>query len=237
MTTNHAAAILASKQAALQSALVNGQRQTVVKNGITSALSKTPLASTPITNSARLQTLPSSVSIIQTPTSTAKPAASAASMASNSASNLTPTPKTNSAPGKKVIDVVDLSDDEDQGTGGQASAANKNSPNGLRLVPANQLRGGNATVMQVKGPPMIGGGSYTISNGALVPQNSQAQIMRVLKHPAPLPNPPRHQLQNASLKAAPPRPTLKISRLNTGESLYISKKNTCFVYRNFYQNF
>jgi len=68
--------------------------------------------------------------------------------------------------------------------------------------------------------------TYTLNSGGgtppftPTPQHSRPlvthQLVRVPKHPAPLPDPPRHQIANATLKGAPPRPTLKISRLTSG---------------------
>ena len=78
-------------------------------------------------NAARLHTLPASVSIIQTPTASSaavtstapnKAASPAASMGVANSAKTTPTsassPTTTAKDAKKVIDIVDLSDDEDQ---------------------------------------------------------------------------------------------------------------------------
>ncbi len=89
-------------------------------------------------------------------------------------------------------------------------------------MPANQLR----QVQQVQRPGGGGTPTYVVNNGSggatySIQQNrplvASAQIVRVVKHPAPLPDPPRHQITNPSMKAAPPRPTLKISRLTSGK--------------------
>ena len=95
--------------------------------------------------------------------------------------------------------------------------------NGIRLVPASQLR----QVQQVNrpgggGPTYVvnnsmGGATYSVNPRPLV---ATQQIVRVVKHPAPLPDPPRHQITNPSMKGAPPRPTLKISRLTSGKILF-----------------
>ena len=79
-------------------------------------------ASSPAQNAARLHTLPSSVSIIQTPTATAVTSTVANKVASTlqQSARSTPSPAGSAsgnaaATAKKVIDIVDLSDeDEDQ---------------------------------------------------------------------------------------------------------------------------
>jgi hypothetical protein len=42
-------------------------------------------------------------------------------------------------------------------------------------------------------------------------------VVKILNHPAPLPLPPKFQNTNPLLKDMPPKPTLKISRLNAGK--------------------
>ena len=99
--------------------------------------------------------------------------------------------------------------------------------NGIRLVPASQLR-------QVSKPGGTAPAQYTLTNSgggnstptftptpqARPQQITTHQIIRIQKHPAPLPDPPRHQISNPSMKGAPPRPTLKISRLTSGELFF-----------------
>ena len=161
----------------------------------------TPTVTAPVSKSVaqNIQKLPPSVSIIQTPsanTSTTPQAASAASTASASQ------PPSN----KKVIECVDLSDDEDQAApkakpGTTTSTASAS--NGLRMIPVSQLRGNNAVITPVKKAPA------NFNN--LINQN----VVRVARHPAPLPDPPRAQ-PNAP-GTLPPKPTLKLSRLQTGK--------------------
>lgn len=136
---------------------------TITTNGLKTTHSivvKKPLvpSQTSVASSAaRLQTLPSSVSIIQTPT----------------ANNTQNQPK-------KVIDVISLSDEEED--------SGQNKPTAIAK-------------------PLIRPNSTTITPA------------RRLNHPAPLPDPPRHQLVSSSpgMKNPPPRPTLKISRLQNGK--------------------
>jgi len=204
--------------------------------------SLTSTASSPASqNAARLHTLPSSVSIIQTPTATAVTSTVANKVASTlqQSARSTPSPAGSAsgnaaATAKKVIDIVDLSDeDEDQ----PKSAANNSiapvrtlqTQNGIRLVPASQLR-----QVQMQNKPGGAAPTYTFnSSGQVTPtftatpqgrpgtqpgQVTHHQIIRAPapRHPAPLPDPPRHQISNPSMKKEPPRPTLKISRLTSG---------------------
>lgn len=207
---------------------------------VSSLTSTASTASSPASqNAARLHTLPSSVSIIQTPTATAVTSTVANKVASTlqQSARSTPSPAGSAsgnaaATAKKVIDIVDLSDeDEDQ----PKSAANNSiapvrtmqTQNGIRLVPASQLR-------QVQNKTGGAAPTYTFnSSGQVTPtftptpqgrpgtqpgQVTHHQIIRAPapRHPAPLPDPPRHQISNPSMKKEPPRPTLKISRLTSG---------------------
>lgn len=156
-----------------------------------------------------------------------------------------PAPKPTSDP-NKVIDLVDLSDDE---TSGPATPKPQTAANGggLRMVPMGKLQnpvrpaaqnGGNSAVMAP------GGGRVLVQPGAgpngqpktiivppgatLVPVSraqallpgqrglSQVQQNKPRSHPAPLPGIPI-QNSNPEWKAPPPKPTLKISKLKSGE--------------------
>ena len=122
--------------------------------------------------------------------------------------------------GQKVIDIVDLSDDEDNAK----STPKPPQPNGgLRLVPSAQLRG--ATVVQVPRSQLnqvnTMGQSILQPPVAIVakkPSSLQVTpVATILKHPAPLPDPPKFQMTGGNYKASPPKPTLKISRLTEGK--------------------
>jgi hypothetical protein len=85
--------------------------------------------------------------------------------------------------------------------------------NSLRLIPTNQLRVNN-------GIAKLGTGSYTHQGVTLVPVSRPpgiTTVVKILNHPAPLPLPPKFQNTNPLWKAMPPKPTLKISRLNAGK--------------------
>ena len=148
--------------------------------------------------------LPPSVSIIQTPSAntTASPQASQQQPSSTT---------TTTTASKKVIECVDLSDDEDQAVP-KAKPSSTTTTNGLRMVPVSQLRGNNAIIAPVK-KLVPAGGFSTIPNltNVAVVQN------HVARHPAPLPNPPRMQT-NGPL---PPKPTLKLSRLQNGKIFFL----------------
>ena len=47
-------------------------------------------------------------------------------------------------------------------------------------------------------------------------KKSTLQMTTVMKHPASLPDPPKFQISAQSMKSAPPKPTLKISRVTDG---------------------
>ncbi len=135
---------------------------------------------------------------------------------------------------KKVIDVVDLSDEEDSppvksqqpGGGGlrvvpasQLQAQPTAAPN-VMVVPASQANrvlgnaaGGNPIMFRPSNPTFVnlntGGGAATVIQ----------RIPRSSLHPAPLPTTPV-QMTNPGWKLMPPRPTLKISRLNSGKKFH-----------------
>lgn len=135
---------------------------------------------------------------------------------------LAPSSATNT---NRVIDIVDLSDDENQAPISTATTnitpVQQQSTNGMHLNPTPQLR----QIQQVNKPSEVAS-KFTLNNNSsgsnftAVPQTrplvAPHQLVKVIQHPAPLPDLPRHQLTNPSMIGAPPRPTLKISRLTTG---------------------
>eukprot|EP00095_Tigriopus_kingsejongensis_P011201 maker-scaffold263_size232787-snap-gene-1.20 protein:Tk11201 transcript:maker-scaffold263_size232787-snap-gene-1.20-mRNA-1 annotation:"ubiquitin-protein ligase bre1" len=119
-----------------------------------------------------------------------------------------PLPQTKPTPASKpgVIDVVDLSDEEDD------RAKNQNQ---LRLVPVNRLQatptsnavnGGNRTY-----PPQVG-----VQSLLSAAQANSRLVVRQVKHPAPLPTSTSTVITGPGMKASPPKPSLKISKLKTG---------------------
>ena len=127
---------------------------------------------------ARLQALPSSVSVIPQQQAT------------------TTTTTANGSGSQKVIDVVDIDSDEEDDKSKKGQTPN----NGLRMVPASKLRSNLVQVNPAK-PAAI----------------SVTQVSKpILKHPAPLPEPPKFQISGPNMKGSPPKPTLKISRLTEG---------------------
>ena len=127
---------------------------------------------------ARLQALPSSVSVIPQQQAT------------------TTTTTANGSGSQKVIDIVDIDSDEEDDKTKKGQTPN----NGLRMVPASKLRSNLVQVNPAK-PAAI----------------SVTQVSKpILKHPAPLPEPPKFQISGPNMKGSPPKPTLKISRLTEG---------------------
>ena len=170
----------------------------------------TPVVTAPVNKSVaqNISKLPPSVSIIQTPSAnTTSTTPQAASVTSAAASSTQPASSTAS---KKVIECVDLSDDEDQAPKAKPTStttSNAASANGLRMIPVSQLqRGNNAVITPVKKAP--------VSFNNILNQN----VVRVARHPAPLPDPPR--AQPSAPGTLPPKPTLKLSRLQTGKDFF-----------------
>ena len=102
------------------------------------------------------------------------------------------------------IDIVDLSDEEDD----KPKQAKPN--NGIRMVPTANLVGVNRGTTVLQTPVAI-----------LQSKKPTLQVTHVsppvIKHPAPLPDPPKFQIAGQNMKSAPPKPTLKISRLTEGK--------------------
>jgi len=139
-----------------------------------------------ITSPSRLQSLPTSVSVIQT----------------QSATTTTTTSSTTTNGAKQVIDIVDLSDEEDD----KPKQAKPN--NGIRMVPTANLVGVNRGTTVLQTPVAI--------LQSKKPTLQVTHVSPVIKHPAPLPDPPKFQIAGQNMKSAPPKPTLKISRLTEG---------------------
>ena len=95
-----------------------------------------------------------------------------------------------------TTDIVDLSDEEDDKPK-QAKPPN----NGIRMVPTANL---------------VQGVTNRITTVPVAIKKSSLQMTAVMKHPAPLPDPPKFQISGQNMKSAPPKPTLKISRLTEG---------------------
>ena len=132
---------------------------------------------------SRLQSLPRPVLVIQ-----------------KQSSATTSTSSTNNG-AKQVIDIIDLSDEEDHKPK-QAKPPN----NGIRMVPtANLVQVNNQGHTVLKTPVAI-----------MQSKKSTLQMTTVMKHPASLPDPPKFQISEQSMKSAPPKPTLKISRVTDG---------------------
>ena len=161
---------------------------------LTQATVKAPLNNSVAQNISKL---PSSVSIIQTPSANT---ASSSPQAPQQQQQQQPSSTT-----KKVIECVDLSDDEDQAPKPTSTSASSSPANGIRMVPVAQLRGNNAVMAPVKKAVAPMAQFNNIPN--------LTNVVRVARHPAPLPDPPRMQ-SNGPL---PPKPTLKLSRLQTGK--------------------
>jgi hypothetical protein len=154
----------------------------------------------------QLQGLPASVTVVSNSTTVTRP------------TKVLKQPMTSSpiAANKKVIDIVDLSDDDDGAPRPMATQAQNNS---LRLIPTNELRGNNTSIVN-NGIAKLGTGSYNHQGVTLVPVSRPpgiTTVVKILNHPAPLPLPPKFQNTNPLLKDMPPKPTLKISRLNAGK--------------------
>ena len=137
---------------------------------------------------SQLQSLPISVSVIQT----------------QSSATTTSTSSTNNRE-KQVIDIVDLSKEEDNNPK-QAKPPN----HGIRKVlTANFVQDVNNRGITVLQTPVA----------IIQPKKSILQMTPVMKHPAPLPDPPKFQISGLNMKSAPPKPTLEISRLTEGIKL------------------
>ena len=100
-----------------------------------------------------------------------------------------------------ITDIVDLSDEEDDKPKQQLAKPN----NGIRMVPTANLVGVNRGTTVLQTPVAI-----------LQSKKPTLQMTPVMKHPAPLPDPPKFQISGQNMKSAPPKPTLKISRLTEG---------------------
>ena len=103
------------------------------------------------------------------------------------------------------IDIVDLSDEEDD----KPKQAKPN--NGIRMVPTANLVGVNRGTTVLQTPVAI--------LQSKKPTLQVTHVSPVIKHPAPLPDPPKFQITGQNMKSAPPKPTLKISRLTEGKSI------------------
>jgi len=167
---------------------------------VTNATVKAPVNNSVIAQN--ISKLPPSVSIIQTPSANT---ASSSPQASQQQQQQKQQPSSTTA-SKKVIECVDLSDDEDQAPKPTSTSASSSpAANGIRMVPVSQLRGNNVLAPVKKAVAALPSGFNNIAN--------LANVARVVpRHPAPLPDPPRMQ-SNGPL---PPKPTLKLSRLQTG---------------------
>jgi hypothetical protein len=199
---NHAASVVVSTN------MTNNATRAVHTNGKISIFSTTKLTKLFF----QLQGLPASVTVMSNNTTVTRP---------TTILNLQPMAASPIAANKKVIDIVDLSDEDD---GAPPPMAMQAQNNGLRLVPTNQLRGN--TIMVNNGVAKLGTGSYTLQGATLVPVPRPpgiTTVVKILNHPAPLPSPPKFQHTNPLWKAMPPKPTLKISRLNTGIIQYIKQ--------------
>ena len=168
---------------------------------VTNATVKAPVNNSVIAQN--ISKLPPSVSIIQTPSANT---ASSSPQASQQQQQQKQQPSSTTA-SKKVIECVDLSDDEDQAPKPTSTSASASpAANGIRMVPVSQLRGNNVLAPVKKAVAALPSGFNNIAN--------LANVARVVsRHPAPLPDPPRMQ-SNGPL---PPKPTLKLSRLQTGK--------------------
>ena len=63
---------------------------------------------------------------------------------------------------------------------------------------------------------LVQGVTNRITTVPVAIKKSSLQMTAVMKHPAPLPDPPKFQISGQNMKSAPPKPTLKISRLTEG---------------------
>jgi len=134
----------------------------------------------------------------------------------------TKNPSTTSSTPKPVIDIVDLSDDESTPT----PPPPKPAPQPVRQVPSGLVRSSGPR-QQGQQFIMQGNQLYPVrqQQGGMARQNMQghrpmmgnrprAQMRSV--HPAPLPPMPNPQPNSPNWKLLPPRPALKISRVNNG---------------------
>lgn len=135
----------------------------------------------------------------------------------------TKNPSTTSSTPKPVIDIVDLSDDEST----PAPPPPKPAPQPVRQVPSGLVRSSGPR-QQGQQFIMQGNQLYPVrqqQQGGMARQNMQghrpmmgsrprAQMRSV--HPAPLPPMPNPQPNSPNWKLLPPRPALKISRVNNG---------------------
>jgi len=132
----------------------------------------------------------------------------------------TKTPTPNSAP-KPVIDVVDLSDDEST----PAPPPPKPTPPPARQTPTSMVRSSGPR-QQGQQFIMQGNQLYPVrQQQAMARQNLQANRPMLgsrprapikAVHPAPLPPMPNPQPNSPNWKLLPPRPALKISKVNNG---------------------
>jgi len=131
----------------------------------------------------------------------------------------TKTPSTSTTP-KPVIDIVDLSDDEST----PAPPPPKPAPQPVRQGPSSMVRSSGPR-QQGQQFIMQGNQLYPVRQQGMARQNMQgnrpmmgsrprAQMRSV--HPAPLPPMPNPQPNSPNWKLLPPRPALKISKVNNG---------------------
>jgi len=195
------------------------------------AVQKPPPTKAALSNGA-LKPAAQSSGLAATPTSqlprtvggtTISPAKSASAQIRNTGSvtiTQTKTPTPNSTP-KPVIDVVDLSDDEST----PAPPPPKPTPPPARQTPTSMVRSSGPR-QQGQQFIMQGNQLYPVrQQQAMARQNLQANRPMLggrprapirAVHPAPLPPMPNPQPNSPNWKLLPPRPALKISKVNNG---------------------